>query len=56
MEEWVVVGNEGRIEHDVEIRRSILWEAVTIRAGVKVIDSIVSSSQEVKQDLNGEFC
>ena len=54
MEEWVVVGNEGRIEHDVEIRRSILWEAVTIRAGVKVVDSIVTSSQDIKQDLIGE--
>jgi NDP-sugar pyrophosphorylase family protein len=53
MEEWVVVGDEGRIEHDVELRRSILWEAVTIRAGVKVIDSIVTSSQELSQDLNG---
>jgi NDP-sugar pyrophosphorylase family protein len=53
LEEWVVVGDEGRIEHDVEIRRSILWEAVTIRAGVKVIDSIVTSSQDIKQDLNG---
>jgi NDP-sugar pyrophosphorylase family protein len=54
LEEWVVVGDEGRIGRDVEIRRSILWEAVTIRAGVKVIDSIVTSSQDVKQDLNGE--
>lgn len=55
LEEWVVVGNGGRIEKDVEIRRSILWEAVTIRKGVKVIDSIVTSSQEVKRDLNDQI-
>ena len=56
LEEWVVVGDEGRIERNAEIRRSILWEAVTIRAGVKVIDSIVTSSQDVKQDLIGRVC
>ncbi len=55
LEEWVVVGDEGRIERDVEIRRSILWEAVTVRAGVKVIDSIITSSQDVKQDLIGQI-
>jgi NDP-sugar pyrophosphorylase family protein len=55
MEEWVVVGNESRIEHGAEIMRSILWEAVTIRAGVKVIDSIVTSSQDVKRDIIGQI-
>ncbi len=55
LEEWVVVGNGDRIERDVEIRRSILWEAVTIREGVKVIDSIVTSSQDVERDLNGRI-
>ncbi len=55
LEEWVVVGDEGRIGRDVEIRRSILWEAVTIRAGVKVIDSIATSSQDVRQDLIGQI-
>jgi len=55
LEEWVVVGDEGRIERDVEIKRSILWEAVTVRAGVKVIDSIITSSQDVRQDLIGQI-
>lgn len=54
LEEWVVVGDESLIEKDVEIRRSILWDAVTIRAGVKVIDSIVTSSQEITQNLMGQ--
>jgi mannose-1-phosphate guanylyltransferase len=55
LEEWVVAGNNSRIERDVELRRSILWEAVTVREGVKVIDSIVTSCREVKRDLNDQI-
>jgi mannose-1-phosphate guanylyltransferase len=54
-EEWVVVGDGSRIEVGVELRRSILWEAVTIREGVKVIDSIVTSCREVNRDLNDQI-
>ena len=51
MMDWVVIGAKGIIEHGVEIRRSILWENVKIKEGVKVIDSIVKDSREVRSDL-----
>ncbi len=49
--DWAVIGAKAIIEHDVEIRRSILWENVKIRKGIKVIDSIVTASREVRSDL-----
>ncbi len=49
--EWAVVGPDNRLEQDAEIRRSILWENVRVHAGVKVVDSIVTSNQEVRRDL-----
>ena len=49
--DWVVIGAKAIIEQDVEIRRSILWENVSIKKGVKVIDSIVTASREVQSDL-----
>jgi NDP-sugar pyrophosphorylase family protein len=55
LEEWAVVGPKSRLERDVEIRRSILWENVHVRVGVKVIDSIVTSNQEVERDLISEI-
>jgi NDP-sugar pyrophosphorylase family protein len=53
LKEWAVLGNETVLEQEVEVRRSILWEKVKVKKGVKVIDSIVTASKEVEQDLIG---
>ena len=42
-------------EENVEIRRSILWEEVSIKRGIKVIDSIVTSFREVERDMTGKI-
>ena len=55
LEHWAVVGDDSRIEKDVQLRRSILWEGVTVREGVKIIDSIVTSCQKVERDLNDQI-
>ncbi len=55
LSDWAVVGPKSRLEQNVEIRRSILWENVRVRAGVKVIDSIVTSDQDVETDLISEI-
>jgi mannose-1-phosphate guanylyltransferase len=55
LEEWGVIGDGSRIERDVELRRSILWETVTVGKGVKVTDSIVTSCREVTRDLNDQI-
>ncbi len=51
MEDWAVIDANVRLEEKVEIRRSILWNGVTVKKGVRITDSIVTSSKEVDQDL-----
>ena len=51
LKEWVVIGKDTKLEEGVEIRRSVLWEGVRVKKGLRVIDSIVTSSKEVREDL-----
>jgi len=52
--EWAVIGRDATLEEGVEICRSVLWETAIVRKGVRVIDSIVTSSKEVREDLVGQ--
>ena len=54
LKEWVVIGKDSSLEEGVEIRRSVLWEKVRVKKGLRVIDSIVTSSKEVREDLVGQ--
>ncbi|MFH0844379.1 MAG: NDP-sugar synthase, partial [Pseudomonadota bacterium] len=54
--DWAVIGQGSRIEEDAEITRSILWQGVHIRKGLRVIDSIVTAFAKVERDLQGEIC
>jgi mannose-1-phosphate guanylyltransferase len=51
LEEWAVVGEGAIIEENACISRSVLWNNVRIKKGVRVIDSIVTSFQEIRSDL-----
>lgn len=51
IEGWAVMGEKSLLEEDVEIRRSILWNDVTIKRGTRIIDSIVTSSKKVGKNL-----
>ena len=55
LKEWAVIGKDTKLEEGVEICRSVLWERVRIRKGLRVIDSIVTSSKEVREDLIGKI-
>jgi NDP-sugar pyrophosphorylase family protein len=55
LKEWVVIGKDTNLEEGVEIRRSVLWERVKVKKGLRVIDSIVTSSKEVREDLVGKI-
>lgn len=54
LKEWAVIGKDANLEEGVEIRRSVLWERVRVKKGLRVIDSIVTSSKEVREDLIGQ--
>ena len=51
LKDWAVIGRETVLEQGVEVRRSIIWEKVKIKRGVKVIDSIVTDCKKVEHDL-----
>lgn len=53
--DWAVIGEKTTIEQDVEITRSILWENVIIRKGVRVVDSIITTSRDIPFDLIDEI-
>ena len=55
LKEWAVIGKDTNLEEGVEIRRSVLWERVRVRKGLRVIDSIVTSYKEVREDLVGKI-
>ena len=55
LEDWVVLGEGCTIEKDARVKRSILWDHVTVKEGVRIADSIVTSSIEVNRDLAGEI-
>jgi len=45
-----IVGNGCTIEKGATVKKSILWDNVIIKEGVKVIDSIITSGVTVKKD------
>jgi mannose-1-phosphate guanylyltransferase len=52
---WAAVGDGAVLERGVEIERSILWDNVSVEEGVRIIDSVVTSSKEISHDLIGEI-
>lgn len=52
---WAAVGEGAVIEGGVEIERSVLWDKVSVKQGVKIIDSVITSSKEVRRDVIGEI-
>jgi NDP-sugar pyrophosphorylase family protein len=49
--DWAVMGHGTVLEAEAEVGRSVLWEDVTVGKGIRVMDSIVTSSQVVNKDL-----
>lgn len=52
--DWGVVGENSHIGKNVEVQRSVLWDGVTVKEGVKVVDAVVTSGRIVDRDLHGE--
>lgn len=51
LEDWAVIGAGARVEAGAEIRRSVLWENVQVKEGIRVVDSVVSAPGIVDRDL-----
>jgi len=50
-EDWVVIGKGSCVEKGATVKRSVLWDNVVVKEGVKVIDSVVASGVIVKKEL-----
>jgi mannose-1-phosphate guanylyltransferase len=53
LSDWAVIGRKSSIERGSVVERSVLWDEVTVRQGVRIIDSVVTSGVVVKEDLIG---
>ena len=51
IEDWAVIDENCSMEPDAEIRRSVLWDRVSVKKGGKVIDSIMTTGNRVEKDL-----
>ena len=54
MSDWGVIGENSRLGKNVEVQRSVLWEGVTVKEGIKVADAAVTSGRVVDRDLHSE--
>ncbi len=53
LNEWAVLGDNVSVEPRAEIARSIIWDHVTIKESVRIIDSIIATPGEVTADQVG---
>jgi mannose-1-phosphate guanylyltransferase len=51
LHEWAVLGSRCSIERGAIVQRSVLWNDVTVRQGVHVVDSVATSGVIVKEDI-----
>jgi NDP-sugar pyrophosphorylase family protein len=54
LEDWVVIGAGCEIARSVRVTRSVLWDNVMVREGIRIEDSVVTSGREVTRDLIGQ--
>ncbi len=53
LNEWAVLGRRCSIERGAMVRGSVLWNDVTVREGVRVVDSVVTTGVIVEEDIIG---
>lgn len=52
--DWGVIGENSHLGKNVELQRSVLWEGVTVKEGIKIVDAVVTSGRVVDRHLHGE--
>jgi len=53
LKDWAIIGKRSSIERSTLVQRSVLWNDVIIKEGVRVVDSVVTSGVVVKKDVIG---
>jgi mannose-1-phosphate guanylyltransferase len=52
---WAAVGENAALERGTEIERSVLWDHVTVKEGVRISNSIIMSSKVIDRDVTDEI-
>jgi mannose-1-phosphate guanylyltransferase len=53
--DWAVLGANSTVGRHAEIAKSVLWEGAGVKEGVRVVDSVVTSSKAAEHDLTGDI-
>ena len=53
IKDWAIIGKRNSIGRNTLVQRSVLWNDVIIKKGVRVVDSVVTSGVVVEKDLIG---
>lgn len=53
LNKWAVLGSRCSIERGAIVQGSVLWNDVTVREGIRVVDSVVTSGVTLEQDIVG---
>jgi mannose-1-phosphate guanylyltransferase len=53
LKDWAVIRKGSSIERGALVKRSVLWNGVIVREGIRVVDSVVTSGVIVEKDLIG---
>jgi len=53
LKDWAVIGKRSSIGRTSIVQRSVVWNDVIIKEGVRVVDSVVASGVVVEKDLIG---
>ncbi len=51
LSDWAVLGGRCSVERGAIVKRSVLWNNVTVREGTRVVESVVASGVTVEKDL-----
>jgi len=52
--DWCVIGENSHLGKNVVLERSVLWDGVAVKEGIKIVDSVVTSGRVVDRDLHSE--
>ena len=53
LSDWAVLGDSCRVHEGAHVGRSVLWDHVIVHRGLSVVDSVLTSFQEVREDIIG---
>ncbi len=51
LRDWAVIGDGSALGERAEVARSVLWQGVRVHPGVRVVDSVVTSFKEIREDV-----